>query len=132
MAVTSGTLHSVHIVKAPGSVDSLGLALVLFTISGTYAQADDSTLATVPTHTQNAVQNGKTVTMRAVAEGQHSYRADTGLAVGLTGAAISSTSINFTLTLSTTTSFVTTEFTDATAIPTLTGVLGIYVVYTEA
>jgi hypothetical protein len=132
MALTSGTLHSVHIVKAPGSVDGLGLALVLFTLSGTYDTSLDSDLKTVATHIQNAVQNGKTVTMRAVAEGQHTYRADTGLAIGIKTAAISTNDVTFTLTKSTTTAYGTTEFDNSTAIPTLTGVLGIYVVYTEA
>lgn len=132
MAVTSGTVHSVHILKAPDSVDSLGKALVLFTMSGTYAQADDSILEGVPTLIQNSVRNGKTVTMVDVMLGQHTHRADTGLALGIKTVAISSSDVTFELTLSTTTKYSTTEFTNATAIPTQAGVFGIEVAFTEA
>lgn len=132
MAVTSGTVHSVHIKKAPDSVDSLGKALVLFTLSGTYAQVDNSILSGVPTLIQNSVRNGKTVTMVGVMMGQHTHRADTGLALGLRTVAISTNDVTFELTLSTTTKFSTSEFTDATAIPTQAGVFGIEVAFTEA
>lgn len=132
MAILNPTVDEVQIIKAPGAVDSFGIALVTFNTTGTYVQADNCTLLAVATLIQNASRNGKTVTMRAVATGQHSYRADTGLAVGVKTAAISTNDVTFEVTLSTTTAYSTTEFTDATALPTLLGPLGILVVYTEA
>ena len=132
MAVTSGTVHSVSILKAPNSVDTFGWALVLFTMSGTYAQADDSKLVGVPTLIQNSVRNGKTVTMRSVAVAQHTYRTSDGTALGLKTEAISSADITFELTKSTTTAYATTEFDDATAIPAQAGVFGLFVCFTES
>lgn len=132
MAILNPTVDDVQIIKAPGAVDTFGIALVTCNTTGTYAQADNCKLLAVAALIQAATRNGKTVTMVAVAPGQHSYRADTGLAVGLKTVAISTADVTFEVTLSTTTAYSTTEFTDATALPTLLGPLGILVIYTEA
>lgn len=65
MAVTNGTVWSVKTLEAD-SVSPLQRVQILFTMSGTYAQADNSALLGVPTLIQNARRNGKTVTMRDV------------------------------------------------------------------
>lgn len=132
MAILNPTVNEVQILKAPGAVDNFGLALVTFDTTGTYVQADDCKLLAVATLIQSATRNGKTVTLVDVAAGQHSYRSDTGLAVGLKTVAISTADVTFEVTLSTTTAYSTSEFTNATALPTLLGPMGILVVYTEA
>ncbi len=68
MAVVSGTVWSVDTLDsvATGQVQ---LARVKFTLSGTYAQADNAQLQAVPTLIQNSRRNGRTVTMRAVMAG---------------------------------------------------------------
>lgn len=132
MAILNPTVDDVQIIKAPGAVDTFGIALVTCTVSGTYAQADDCKLLSVATLIQNSMRNGKTVTMRAVAPGQHSYRSSDNTAFGLKTVAISTNDVTFELTKSTTAAYATTEFDDATAVPTLLGPIGILVVYTEA
>jgi hypothetical protein len=70
--------------------------------------------------------------MQSVSAYQHTYRADTGLALGIKTVAIATNDVTFELTLSTTTAFSTSEFTDATAIPSQSGVFGIAVTFTES
>ncbi len=132
MALLSGTVHDVQIKQAPGADSSLGLALVKFTLTGTYDTSLDGDLKTVATLIQNGQRNGKTVTMRAVMAGPHTYRADTGVAIGIMTAAISTADVTFTLCKSTTTAYGTTEFDNSTAVPTLVGPLSFYVLFTEA
>lgn len=128
MAVTSGTVHSVNIVEGHSWQD-LQVAQVLFTMSGTYAQADDSILEGVPTLIQNSRRNGKTVTMRGVMVGQPARRASApGTIYGLKTVAISSSDVTFEIT----TSDYSTEFTNATAIPEQSQPFGILVAFTEA
>lgn len=128
MAVTSGTVHSVSIVKAPGAVDSLGWALVLFTMSGTYAQADNSILSGVPTLIQNSTRNGKTVALKGVSIGQTATKASDNTVMGLKTAAISTNDVTFELT----TSDLSTEHADATAIASQNRPFGLLVAYTES
>jgi hypothetical protein len=132
MAVVTGVIESVEIVRAPGVTSSIGLAQVLFSLSGTYAQADDGIIEDVDGAIQNAQQNGKTVTMLGASPGQHSYNATTGVAVGVGACAISSDDVTFPVTLSTTKNAVTTEFTNATALPSLSQPLGIFVSFVES
>ncbi len=58
MAVVSGTVHSVETIKAADR-DVLQAAIVYFTLSGTYAQADNAILSGVPTLIQNSRRNGR-------------------------------------------------------------------------
>lgn len=64
MAVTNGTVHSVETLRA-NHTDPFQVAHILFTMSGTYAQADNSLLAGVAALIQNSRRNGKTVTLIA-------------------------------------------------------------------
>lgn len=125
MAVVSGTVHSVHTLK-PDAVGKVQLAEVLFTVSGTYAQADNGQLLTVPTLIQNSRRNGKTVTMVGVAPSQAATSGTDVLSLKTT--AISSTTVTFEITLNSPT----TEFTDATAVPTLSRPFGIVVAFEES
>lgn len=100
MAVVSGTVHSVHIMEGyGGSVSPLMAAEVLFTVSGTYAQADNGILSGVPTLIQDSVRNGKTVNMKAVAPGHPATKSsDTALMMGLKTLTIATNDVTFEIT----------------------------------
>ena len=135
MAVTSGTVHSVAVLKADALVDRLHVALVLFTVSGTYAQGDDSILAAVPTAIQNSRRNGKPVTIRDAMLGQAARSAtDPDVVLGAKTVAISSADITFEITLGAGANALelSTEYTDATALPTFDTPMGFAVLFTEA
>ncbi len=133
MAVTSGTVHSVSTLRGdvagPALDESLQIALVLFTMSGTYAQGDNSILSGVPTLIQNSRRNGKTVTMRGVCVGQVATKASDPTAfMSMKTVAISSSDVTFELT----DNHHTTEHADATAIPAQSQPFGLLVSFTEA
>lgn len=128
MAVVSGTVHSVRTMESGAWDPDYQLAEVLFTVSGTYAQADNAILAGVPTLIQNSRRNGKTVTMRAVMAGRPATRADTNANLTVKGAAISTNDVTFEVALANWS----TEFTDATAVPSQNRPFSILVAFTEA
>lgn len=134
MAVTSGTVASVAQIKSD-TLDPLQFAVVYFTMSGTYAQADNSQLLTVPTLIQNSLRNGKTVTMKTVGLWQAARKSsDPTVLLALKTVAISSTTVTFEITLSATANAldISTEFTDATALPAQSVPFGILVGYVES
>lgn len=95
MTAVAGSLLEVHTIKSD-AVSAIQVAEVVFTVSGTYASADDGVLTTVPTHIQNSRRNGKTVTMRGVMTGQNASKAsDPTNFLSLASVAISSTSVTF-------------------------------------
>jgi hypothetical protein len=135
MAVTSGTHYSVAMIKGDALFDGLLAALVLFTLSGTYAQADDSILAAVPTAIQNSRRNGRTVTIKDAMIWQAAQRSDTpGLLLGAKTLAVSGADITFELTAGATQNVLdlSTEFTNATAVPAQASPFGFLVLFTEA
>lgn len=98
MAVTNGTIHSVA-VKKSSAVSPLQECDVLFTMSGTYAQADNSSLVGVPTLIQNARRNGKTVTMVSVAVSTPATKTSNPATImAVKGPAISTNDVTFELT----------------------------------
>lgn len=128
MAVVSGTVSSVDTVRAD-SVDALNWALVLFTVSGTYAQADNGILSGVPTLIQNSRRNGKTATMRGVCVGQTASKSsDPSAFCSLKTVAISTNDVTFEITDASHTA----ELADATTVPTQDRPFGILVAFTEA
>lgn len=128
MAVTSGAVSSVYTLKS-NAVTPLQMAEVLFTMSGTYAQADDSILSGVPTLIQNSRRNGKTVTMVDVMAGQPASKASDPTAIlAIKTAAISTNDITFELT----DGDYSTEYADATAIVAQNRPFGVIVAFTEA
>ena len=127
MTVVAGTIHSVDTLVSR-AVSELQVARVQFTVAGTYAQGDDGILSAVPTLIQSSRRNGKTVTMRDVMLGTPSTRTDTGAVLTLKTVAISSANITFEIA----TSDYSTEFTDATAVPTMNRPFEILVAFTEA
>lgn len=134
MAVTSGTVSSVETIKGDDR-DPLQFAVVYFTMSGTYAQADNSILAGVPTLINNSRRNGKTVTMKSVALWQAArISATPDLFMALKTVAISSSDVTFEITLGATSGAIdfTTEFTDATALSAQATPFGILVGFVES
>lgn len=135
MAVTSGTVHSVAVLKDDALNDKLKVALVLFTMSGTYAQANNSQLLAVPTLIQNSRRNGKTVTLVDAMLWQAARSAaDPDVLLGLKTVAISTADITFEITLGAGANALdtSTEFTDSTAIPAQDTPFGLAVLFTEA
>lgn len=127
MTVVAGTIHSVDTLVSR-AVSELQVARVQFTVAGTYAQADDGILEGVATLIQNSRRNGKTPTMRGVMLGTPSTRTDTGAVLTLKTVAISTNDITFEIA----TSDYSTEFTNATALPTMNRPFEILVAFTEA
>jgi hypothetical protein len=134
MAVVSGTVHSVETIRA-NALDPHQVAHVLFTVSGTYAQADNGILSGVPTLIQNSRRNGKTVTIRDAMLYQPARKsADPSLLMGLKTVAISTNDITFEITETATVNTVeyTTEHADATAVPAQSTPFGLAVAFSEA
>lgn len=130
MAVVSGTVHSVNTVEGlAGSVGSLQVAQILFTVSGTYAQADNGILTGVAALISASRHNGKTVTLVDCMGGIEATKGtDPSVYMYCKGAAVSSADITFEITLS---SF-TTEYTDATAVVAQGRPFSLLVAFTES
>lgn len=135
MAVTSGTITNIATINAGPAGDGLQHAVVLFTMSGTYAQADNSTVAAVGAAITAQRRNGKTVTLRDVMIWQAARsQAAPGTLLAMKTLAVSTDAITFEITLSATENTIdlSTEFTDATAIPAQSTPFGVVVAFTEA
>ena len=128
MAVTYGTITNISTVKA-NAVTPYQVAEVLFTMTGTYAQADDSQLSAVGVAISNARRNGKTVTLVDACLGQPANKAATLTEIlAAKTVAISTDDITFELTLDDYTS----EYTNATAIVAQNRPFSLLVGFTEA
>ncbi|MGK3981321.1 hypothetical protein WMF38_57520 [Sorangium sp. So ce118] len=130
MAVVSGTVTNVTTLEGfAGSVQTLQVAQVLFTLSGTYAQADNGILSSVNTAIQNSRRNGKTVTLVDAMCGWQARKAtDPATFLALNTVAVSTNDITFQVTNNNFTS----EFTDATALPETSTPFCLLVSFTEA
>ncbi len=127
MAVVSGTVSNVDTLVS-NAVGPIQVARVQFTLSGTYAQADNGILTGVATLIQNSRRNGKTVTMRGVMQGQSTTKVADGAIMGLKTVAISTNDV----TLEVTNTDHSTEFTDGAALPAVNRPFEILVAFTEA
>lgn len=135
MAVTSGAIVGIETIKGDILADGLQHAAVLFTMSGTYAQADNSTVAAVGAAISASRRNGKTVTLKDVMLWQAARKlSDPGILLGAKTLAVSTDAITFELTLGSTDNVldISTEFTDATAIPTQSTPFGVLVSFVES
>lgn len=136
MAVVSGTVKEVVVVRNDDS-QPLKECVVYFTLAGTYAQADNGIVSAVPTAIQNKLRDGKTVTMKVVSAAQLAKKSSAAGWLGLKTVAISTNDVTFELTHSVantpdaTAVDLSTEFTDATAVPAHNGLFGIRVMYTS-
>jgi len=130
MAVVSGTVHSVSTIERyGGSVSNLQIAEVLFTVSGTYAQADDGILEDVDDLIAASRRNGKTITLVDAMPGHPATKSsDPSAILGLEAVSVSSADVVFTIT----NGDYTTEFADATAVPAQERPFAVLVAFTEA
>lgn len=130
MAVVSGTVTNVVTLGGfGGSVQTLQVAQVLFTLTGTYAQADNGILSAVNTAIQDSRRNGKTVTLvDAMCGWQARVASDPATYLALKTVAVSTNDITFEVTNNN----FSTEYTDATAIPTMSTPFCLLVSFTEA
>lgn len=98
MAVTNGTVHSVDTLMSE-AVSPLQVARIKFTMSGTYAQSDNSLLAGIATLINNSRRNGKTVTLVDAMAGTPATKASNPAAIlSVKTVAISSADLTFELT----------------------------------
>ncbi len=137
MAIVDITSLDTFMILKANENDPLQYAVLFFSPSGTYAQADNLRIVNVPALIQNGRRNGKTVTMvpGTLALWQPGRRAsDPDVFLALKTLAIAAANITCELTLSSVakTIDVATEFTDATAVPVLSTPIGILVGFTEA
>jgi len=123
MTVASGTITNVSILKGYHDETPLQVALVLFTLSGTYAQADNAQLLAVDAAITANVRNGQAVTLVDAMLYQPAADAGNATTGGLLlcakTIAVSGSNITFEVTESATAGVidVSTEFADATALP---------------
>jgi len=128
MAVTSGTVHSVRTREAD-ALSPLQIAEILFTMSGTYAQADDSILTGVGALISASRRNGKTVTLVDCMRSTPATKAsDPAVIMSIKSVAISTADITFAIT----DADYTTEHANATAIPAQARPFSMLVAFTEA
>ena len=98
MAAVTGTVHSVQTLKSDYA-QRVQIAEVLFTLAGTYVQADNGILTGVATLIQNSRRNGKTVTMAGVMPSQAASKAsDPSAFMSLKTVAISTNDVTFEVT----------------------------------
>lgn len=127
MAVLSATIQGVHTIKAD-AVTGLQIAEILFTITGTYVQADGAKVASVATEIQNSRRNGKSVTLVSTMLSQPGSKASDGTLMALSTPTISTADITF---ADITDGDYTTELT-AGAVPAMSRPFAIQVAFTEA
>ena len=63
MATLNGSLHSIKTLTEFGWDQRQQAVIILFTLAGTYAQADDAALQNIPQLIQQSRKNGKVVTV---------------------------------------------------------------------
>lgn len=97
MAVTNGTVHSVDTITSD-AVSALQVARIKFTMSGTYAQADNSLLAGIATLINNSRRNGKTVTLVDAMAGAPATKASNAAIMAVKTVAIATNDLTFELT----------------------------------
>jgi hypothetical protein len=96
MATLNPTIQSVNITKA-GAVDSLWEAEVFCTVAGTYDQGATESLEVllVPAAIENAMKNGKTVTLIDAMPCQTASKTtDPSLFMSLSAVSVSTTTVN--------------------------------------
>jgi len=137
MALTYGTLIGIDTIKSNRDETPLQAALVLFTPTGTYAQASGSELLAVDAFIQSQRRDGKAVTLISAALWQPAFdvgNATPGLLLCAYNIAVSGSNITFNLSENAAAGVVdvSTQFADATAIPALGSPMGFIVTFTEA
>ena|SRR6188768_1367154 len=127
MTAVAGAVHSVHTLKSDYA-QRVQLAEVLFTVSGTYAAADNGILTGVAALIQNSRRNGQTVTLVGVCGSQAASKSsDPTNYLSLKTVAIASADVTFEVTDNSDT----TEIADG-AFPAQSRPFGIVVAFTEA
>jgi hypothetical protein len=137
MAVTTGSLLSADTVKANRDETPLQAALVLFTITGTYAQANGSQLLAVDAFIQNQRRDGKAITLISAVLWQPAFdtsSATQGLLLCAYDIAITGSNITFNISENASPGVVdvSTQYADATALPSMGSPMGFLVTFTEA
>jgi hypothetical protein len=99
MALTTGTFVTSSIVQAANQTGDLQYARIVFTMSGTYDQALNSSLVGVPTLIKNARHSNKTYTLRGATLGNPATKAsDPRVIMAVKTVAVSGADVTFELT----------------------------------
>lgn len=104
MAAVTGTINSVRQLDdvaglvTDSSTDRIKNCVIFVSFTGTYAQSDDGTVASVPTAIQNSRRDGKTVTVRGYAPFTPGLEATTPIAALGTSISYSGTTLTCALT----------------------------------
>lgn len=130
MAVVNGTVHTVNGIDGyGGQISALQVVQILFTVSGTYAQADNGILAGIPTLIANSRRNGKTATLVDAMCGHPATKeSNAAQTMALKTVAVSGSDITFEIT----DGDFSTEFADATAVPAQARPFALLVSFTES
>lgn len=131
MAVVTGTVHSVRTMESGAWDSKCQLAEVLFTLSGTYAQADNGELATLAALIQNSRRNGMTVTVRDVMPFHPATKESDGVAMTLKTVALSGSGASAKATFEVAGADWSTELADG-AVPAQARPFSLLVAFTEA
>lgn len=89
MAVVQGTVHSVQTLACDNHRDMMELVQILFTVSGTYAQADNAELASLAALIKSTRRNGRKVVPRYVMGGYPATKQSDNTSLTLKGVAMS-------------------------------------------
>lgn len=138
MAVTNATVVSVANPKpayivGPVQAGEVQVAEVLFTVSGTYAQANNSILSSVNLAIQNSRRNGKVVTVLSAMRSQTATKqTDQTQYMSIKTEAVVANGANWDVTFEVTDNSQSTEFADATALTVQDRPFAMMVAFTEA
>jgi hypothetical protein len=127
MTVVTGTITNVRTVLSD-SVSPLQVAEVVFTLAGTYAQADDGIINGVGAAITASRRNGKTVALVDAMPGQPASVASDGSILGLGAVTVAADTVTFDVNIAD----YTTEFTNATALPAMSRPFSVLVAFTES
>ena len=136
MAVTQGTLLGIDTVKPARDETPLQAALVLFTISGAYAQANGGELLAVDAFIQSQRRSGKTVTLVGAVLWQPAFDTSSttqGLLLCAYNLVVSGSNITFSISENAAPGVVdvSTQYPDATALPSMGSPMGFVVTFYE-
>lgn len=132
MAVVSGTVQQVRTIESGAWDPKWQCAEVLFTVSGTYAQADNGELALLPGLIEDSRRNGKTVTVHGVMAGRPATKASDNSAMTLGTVATSGSGASLKATFAINGANWSTEIADAAAVPEQNQPFSLIVAFTEA
>ncbi len=128
MAVLAGSIQNIHAVEGLSWDPGIQYVEIVFTLGGTYVQAENAILSAIPTAIAASRRNGKTVTLVDVIMGRPARSAVDNSDLFVKTAAVSTADVTFEVA----TVINSTEYTNALALPALNRPFSMIVAFTEA